>query len=126
MPETTGHKLRVVVVDDDADVRMLLRLNLTLTHGDSLEIVGEATDGAEAVHVAEQAAPDVIVLDAYMPGTSGLAALPRLRADHPFSRIVLFTAGNLIDLRDRAVEAGADHVYAKTQLDQLVSCVASR
>jgi CheY-like chemotaxis protein len=97
--------VRVVVVDDEPEVRLLFRY--LLAADGRFRVVGEAADGAEAVAVAERERPDAVVLDLMMPGTSGLSALPRLRALAP---VVVVSA---YDEREAAVARGARAFLAK-------------
>lgn len=82
-------QIEVVIADDEADIRLLLRLQLRQF---GIVIVGEAADGAEAVAVCETTAPDVIILDLLMPGTSGFEAIPMLRDRCPEVAIVAYSA----------------------------------
>ena len=79
---------KVLIVDDDADIRDLLRINLT----DRADSVDEATNGRDAIDIAAESQPDVIVLDQQMPHMDGVTALPRLRAVSPHSRILMYSA----------------------------------
>lgn len=81
--------VEVVIADDEADIRLLLRLQLRQF---GISIVGEAADGAEAVSVCEVTAPDVIILDLLMPGTSGFDAIPMLQERCPGVAIVAYSA----------------------------------
>jgi len=80
----------VLVVDDDVEVRRLLRVHFELTDG--FACVDEAADAREAVALAALHQPDVIVLDSMMPGLSGLDAVPDLKQGSPESIIVMFSA----------------------------------
>lgn len=82
--------LRVVIADDEPDLRLLLRLQLR--RRPEFEVVGEATDGAEAVLMVTEGAADVVVMDLLMPGTSGFEAIEVLQADAPHVGIVAYTA----------------------------------
>jgi len=82
--------LTVLLVDDDPDTRTLLEL--MLEEDGRFTVVGHASDGAEAVRLAEQECPDVVVLDLQMPGMDGLTALPMLRRSLPRARIVVMSA----------------------------------
>jgi NarL family two-component system response regulator YdfI len=97
--------LRVLVADDHLVVREGLRLILESESG--FEVAGEAADGAEAVRLAEQLAPDVVLMDLRMPGMGGLEAMTRIRASRPDAAIVVLTTFNEDDLMARALEAGA-------------------
>jgi CheY-like chemotaxis protein len=83
--------LRVLVVDDDEAVRVVLQIALSLEDG-----VGEvraASDGNEAVDLARDFGPDVVVLDEHMPEMTGGDAAERIRSMAPRTRIVAFSAG---------------------------------
>ena len=77
--ETTGddHQVRVLIVDDTPDIRMLLRF--TLERHPGFVVVGEAGNGHEAHARAREQPPDLVLLDLAMPVMDGLAALPGLR-----------------------------------------------
>lgn len=85
------HGLRVMLVDDDESVRRLLSVALPLVIED-IEIVGEAGDGYQAVAVAAETSPDLIILDHMMPRRTGAEAVPDLRRVAPDSEILFFTA----------------------------------
>jgi two-component system, NarL family, nitrate/nitrite response regulator NarL len=81
--------LRVLVVDDEPDVRLLLRIQLE-TNGH--EVTGEAADGEEALESCRLDEPDAIILDLLMPRMSGFEAIPLLRSQHPRAAIIAYTA----------------------------------
>ena len=85
----TNHPIRVVVADDEPDVRTLLRLQL---EGDGFAVVGEAADGAEAIELCTANAPDAVVIDLLMPGTTGFEAIATLQQSQPTLAIVAYTA----------------------------------
>ncbi len=95
---------RVMLVDDHALVRSAVRQALA---ADDLEIVGEAASADEALLLAPQLAPDVLLLDINLPGTDGLRLLRELAPRLPATRIVMLTVSN--DRRDLvdAVRSGA-------------------
>ena len=97
--------IRVLITDDHAVVREGLRAFLELQDG--LEVVGEAADGEEAVARAQQLWPDVILMDLVMPGLDGVAAMRRLRAAAPHSRVIVLTSFLDDDRLMPAIEAGA-------------------
>lgn len=96
-------RIRVCLVDDDADVRDLWRAWLSRAGG--FEVVGEAGDGDGAVAIALRERPDVLVLDLAMPGRSGLDALRTLGAASPTTRVVACSAYD--ELLTEAVFRGA-------------------
>jgi PAS domain S-box-containing protein len=108
----------VVVVDDAADVRFLVKTQLKLS--ERFEVVGEGADGREAVSLAEELQPDMILLDVSMPGMDGLEALPRIREVAPTSKVVMYTGFDEQGLADRALLLGATALIEKsTSLDDL-------
>ncbi|HEX6474664.1 MAG TPA: response regulator transcription factor [Candidatus Limnocylindria bacterium] len=95
---------RVMLVDDHALVRSAVRQALA---ADDLEIVGEAATADEALLLAPQLAPDVVLMDINLPGTDGLRLLRELAPRLPATKIVMLTVSN--DRRDlvEAVRSGA-------------------
>ena len=82
--------VRVMLVDDVADLRLLLGSLFKAYPG--VEVVAEAGDGAEAVALAALHQPDLVVLDLAMPVLDGASALPRIRQVAPAARVVVLTA----------------------------------
>lgn len=97
--------IRILIADDHLIVRQGLRLILE-TEPD-LALIGEATDGAEAVRLAEELHPDVILMDLRMPVTDGLTAIEKLRLSQPQIAIVILTTFDEDDLMLRGLRAGA-------------------
>ena len=97
--------IRVMLVDDHAVVREGLRNFLALQDG--LEIVGEASDGAEAIEQAERLEPDVILMDLVMPGLDGIGAMRQLRVRSPGSRVIVLTSFLEDERVLPAIQAGA-------------------
>jgi CheY-like chemotaxis protein/anti-sigma regulatory factor (Ser/Thr protein kinase) len=87
--------IRVLLVDDVVEVRTLVRTSLRFRGG--FEVVGEAADGAEAVKLAAQLRPDVVVLDLGLPDIAGREVLTRVRASAPLSKVVVFSGLDSID-----------------------------
>ena len=85
-----GSPIRVLVVDDHAVVREGLRAFLELQ--DSIEVVGEAGDGHEAVEQATRLVPDVVLMDLVMPRLDGLEAMRVLQASLPAMRVIVLTS----------------------------------
>ena len=103
--------LRVLLCDDLQQVRLLLRTEMSLES--DLVIVGEATNGAEAIELARESQPDVVVLDLTMPVMDGLEALPGIRKAAPKARVIMLSAHGS-EMRARAVAAGASSYIEKT------------
>ena len=81
--------IRVLIADDEPDVRLLLRLGL---RHHSIVVVGEAADGLEVLAACAEDPPDAIVLDLLMPRMNGFEVIPELQRDHPEIGIVAYTA----------------------------------
>jgi DNA-binding NarL/FixJ family response regulator len=97
--------IRIVVVDDHPIVRQ--GLVATLDDETDFQVVGAASSAEEAVGLAEQQQPEVILLDLELPGMSGVEAIPRLREASPDARILVFTAYDTDERVLSAVRAGA-------------------
>lgn len=112
--------LRTVIVDDDDDVRFLLRRSLD--RSGHFTVVGEAADGEEAVDVAREAAPDVVVMDLNMPRIDGLRALPHVRAVCPRSTAIVVISARPSEAALQAVADGqaAAFLEKSTGFAQLV------
>ncbi len=82
-------ELRVLIADDEPDVRLLLRLGL---RHHAVAVVGEASDGHEVLAACASDQPDAIVLDLLMPRMNGFEVIPELQRDHPTVGIVAYTA----------------------------------
>ena len=97
--------IRVLIVDDHLIVREGLRLILETESG--FDLVGEASDGAEGLEMAQSLHPDVILMDLRMPGMDGLTAIEHLRRDQPEIAIVILTTFNEDDLMRKGLGLGA-------------------
>jgi len=97
--------IRLLIADDHLIVRQGLRLILETEDG--FDLVGEATDGAEAVKLAGELHPDVILMDLRMPGMDGLTAIEQLAEVQPEIAIVILTTFNEDELMVRGLRAGA-------------------
>src|SRR6266540_5046222 len=103
---------RILLVDDHPLTRSALAGLLT-QHG--FDVVGEASDGDEAITSAAELRPDLILLDLSMPGMDGLTALPRLREAAPECEVVVLTASGTEENLLGAIRAGAAGYLLKTE-----------
>lgn len=97
--------IRVLIADDHLIVREGLRLILEAEPG--FELVSEASDGAEALELAAEHQPDVVLMDLRMPRMDGLTAIEHLRAEQPQIAIVILTTFKEDDLMRRGLKLGA-------------------
>ncbi len=97
--------IRVLVADDHLIIRQGLRLIFETC--DDIQLAGEAADGAEAVRLAGELQPDVVLMDLRMPGMDGLAAIERLHESQPALAVVILTTFNEDELMLRGLQAGA-------------------
>lgn len=97
--------LRILIADDHLIIRQGLRL--ILETAEDLELVGEASGGAEAVRLASELNPDVVLMDLRMPGGNGLTAIERLSVEQPRVAVVILTTFNEDALMLRGLRAGA-------------------
>ena len=115
--------IRVLLVDDQELVRAGFRIILQSEAG--IEVVGEASDGAQAVELAKRLRPDVICMDVQMPGTDGIEATRQLAADPEVTAgILILTTFHRDDYLFDALQAGASGFLLKTaRAEQLVEAV---
>ena len=97
--------IRLLIADDHLIVRQGLRLILETEPG--FELIGEASDGAEAVQIASELQPDVILMDLRMPRVDGISAIKQLRIEQPGIAIVILTTFNEDELMREGLQAGA-------------------
>jgi DNA-binding NarL/FixJ family response regulator len=110
--------VRLLIADDHAVVRQGLRL--FLAWDPDLDVVGEASDGVEAVRLAKELEPDVVLMDLLMPGMDGIAATAAIRRELPDTEVVALTSvvedASVVD----AVRAGAiGYLLKDTDADEL-------
>ena len=106
-----GEAIRVLVADDHALYRR--GLEMVLGQEDGIEIVGEASDGAEAIRRAEELLPDVVLMDIRMPRRSGIEACTAIKDVVPSTKIVILTISDEESDLYEAVRAGANGYLLK-------------
>ena len=117
-----GNKLKVLLVDDHALVRRGFRR--MLEDEPTFQVVGEASDGLEAVDRAAKLQPDVIVMDCALPQINGIEASRRILAERPGTRILMLSMHSEDTLVRQALEVGAKGYILKNAMDlDLVSAI---
>jgi len=97
--------IKVLIADDHAMFREALRMRLTQESG--IQVVGEATQGDEALSMAEALEPDILLLDIRMPKVDGLTVLPKIREKSPRTKVLILSAFFDDDLIIEAMQNGA-------------------
>ena len=114
--------VRVVVADDHHLVRQSVVRAVAIEDG--IEVVAEAPDGAEALRLVAELAPELVVLDIAMPGMDGLTVAERLRSDHPATRILFLSMHDDDESLRRAMALGADGFVSKSaSIDELLEAL---
>jgi len=106
--------MRILIADDNERVRRGV-IDI-LSSKANWKVCGEAKDGAEAIQMARELLPDLILLDISMPGLSGLEVARLLRQEVPKTKIVIMSQHDPIQLLPRAVEAGGHACVDKSRL----------
>lgn len=122
MESERGNPIKVLVVDDHWVVRQGLRMFLDQESG--LTVVGEASDGNEAIELTRRLRPDVVLMDILMPHVNGIEATTRIKAEIPSVEVIALTSV----LQDRsvsdAIQAGAiGYLIKDTRGDELVRAI---
>lgn len=125
-PTPTTQPRRVLVAEDEALIRLDLK---EMLEEEGYAVVGEAGDGEEAVRLAEQLAPDLVILDVKMPVLDGISAAEQIVGKR-IAPVVMLTAFSQRELVERAVEAGAMAYlvkpFAKSDLLPTIEVAVSR
>ena len=120
----TAQKVRVVLVDDHDLLRRGIRT--MLESGGGIEVVGEASDGTEALPVVEDAVPDVVLIDVIMPKKDGIEATREIKSALPHVGVVVLSGHDEEQFVFDALKAGASGYLLKTaELDEVVEMVTS-
>jgi DNA-binding NarL/FixJ family response regulator len=114
MPASGNPSTTVLAVDDHPSFRGTLRDLIDATSG--FELVGEASSGEQAVELAEQLAPDLVLLDVHMPGIGGIAAARDIVSALPGTVVALVSGDAVEDLPAGAWSCGARAVLSKDVL----------
>ena len=116
--------ITVLIADDHPVVRQGLAVLFEVQ--DDIDLVGQASDGAEAVKLTRELAPDVLLLDLMLPGLDGMGVLARLRADDSRTRVLVLTSAGGSTRPALALQAGAaGFLYKDVDPDALVRAIRS-
>lgn len=117
-------KLRVALVDDNADVHLLV--DRLLSRSRDCTLVGQAYDGAAALGLVELVKPHILLMDLMMPRMSGIEAARELRKTHPELRVIALSASDEYEHIRAMLEAGASGYIVKSALtDDLLSTITA-
>ena len=111
-------RTRILIADDHAVVRLGLT-SLFSTQKD-MEVVAQAKNGEEAVRLAEEKKPDVVIMDLVMPRVDGAEATTRIRKSLPETKVVMLTSFGSYEGVARAIAAGAAGAITKTTEDEQI------
>ena len=115
-------KARVLIADDASFMRQMIR---EIIEPEGYEVVGEATDGVEAVEQYEELHPDLVTMDIVMPKRSGIDAVKGILAEHPDACVVMCSALGQETLVMEALQAGAkDFIVKPFKPDNVLSTLA--
>lgn len=115
-------KIRILLADDHAVLRTGLRMIIDSQR--DMEVIGEASDGKEAIEQAERLHPDVVLLDLSMPGLGGLSALGVIREKVPETKVLVLTMHDDEGYLGRVLEAGGSGYVVKKAADmELLSAI---
>ncbi|MBI2884306.1 MAG: response regulator transcription factor [Candidatus Methylomirabilis oxyfera] len=103
--------IATLIVDDDLSFRKAVRA--LLEQAPEVSVVGEATDGEEALQLAQELRPDEVLMDITMPRLSGLEATRRIKAERPETKVIVLTVYQDEVYRKTAYESGADAFLTK-------------
>src|SRR2546425_2043141 len=104
----------ILIVDDHVRLRAVMRE--IVAEASDLHVVGEAADGAEAMRLAQELQPDIVLLDLAMPRVNGLEALRQIKAARPATTVIIVTVHGDDAYRQAAAEGGADAFLLKKTL----------
>ncbi len=108
-------KIRILIADDHGIVRKGLRLQLE--QNEQFQVVGEASDGREAVRLAEELAPQVVIIDIAMPNLNGIEATAQITKRNPQLRVIILSMHSDEGYLTRALSAGAKGYLLKETAD---------
>ncbi len=113
--------VNILIVDDLAFIKIVLR---DILEKSGFRVVGEASNGDEAIRLYQEKRPDVVLMDITMPGMDGLTALKRIRGIDPAARVIICSALGQQRLIIQAIQLGAkDFIVKPFQPQRVVSAL---
>lgn len=121
----SNDKIRIIIVDDHDMVRQ--GLEIFLKAFDDFSLIGQASNGLEALQLCQTAMPDVVLMDMVMPEMDGITAIQHIRQDHPEIKVIALTSftddSNLVQ---NALRAGATgYLFKNVSIDDLAAAIRS-
>lgn len=113
---------KIVVIDDEEDIREVLKLSLN----DSGYTVSTAADGTSGLRLCDALHPQIVITDVRMPGTSGIEVLEYLKTTYPDTEVIVVTAFGEMDLAIRALQLDASDFISKPISDQTLNIALDR
>ena len=115
-------KIRIVLADDHVILRQGTRQ--LLEHESDMEVVGEASDGAEAVQLVSKLKPDIVIIDVAMPGMNGIEATKKIKEILPGTKILVLTGYDYDEYIFSLLEIGAaGYLLKDVSGDELVGAI---
>jgi two-component system chemotaxis response regulator CheY len=124
----TSKKAKVLVVDDD---RLTMELLKFILRSEEHRVVGQATDGAEAIMLCVDLNPDIVLLDINMPKMDGIQALEEIHKANPLVKVLMVSADSTKDKVSEALQKGAVGFIVKplkpaSILDMIKTCMKEK
>ncbi|KRG13472.1 response regulator [Lederbergia galactosidilytica] len=112
---------RILIVDDAAFMRMMIK-DILVKNG--FEVVGEASDGQQAIEKYHELKPDLVTMDITMPEVDGVTALKQIKAEDPAAKIIMCSAMGQQAMVIDAIQAGAkDFIVKPFQADRVIEAI---
>ena len=112
-------ELRIVIADDNPEYRFLLKQ--FIERGTTFVVVGEASNGDEAIRLVDELQPDVVVMDVMMPVMDGVEATRKIKEHHLGVRVIALTHSSDDSHADQMATAGVDGYFLKSEpVDKLL------
>ena len=106
--------IQTLIIDDDAEIRHQIKLELKSEK--YINVIGEAEDGHDAITMARQAHPDLLIIDIRMPGLNGLETIRLLKNEMPHLKVIVITLFDIEIYREAAKELEVDAFLVKKSI----------